>query len=68
MGRAKTIAVETLDGKLWLPEVGKATHYHAYWVRPWWVRHMTRLHKLGVHLLPPTQWGDAKRRRNGAIR
>ena len=32
--RAKTIAAEMLDGKLWLPEVGKATHYHAYWVRP----------------------------------
>src|SRR6516225_6941305 len=28
--RAKTIATEMLDGKLWLPEVGKATHYHAY--------------------------------------
>ena len=32
--RAKKIAAETLDGKLWLPEVGKATHYHAYWVHP----------------------------------
>ena len=26
--RAKKIAAEMLDGKLWLPEVGKATHYH----------------------------------------
>ena len=47
--RAKTIAAEMLDGKLWLPEVGKATHYHAYWVRPGWVREMTKMHKLGVH-------------------
>src|SRR5947208_2083073 len=38
--RAKAIAAETLDGKIWLPEVGKATHYHAYWVRPRWVRQM----------------------------
>jgi hypothetical protein len=29
--RAQTIAAEMLDGKLWLPEVGKATHYHASW-------------------------------------
>ena len=23
-----------IDGKLWMPEVAKATHYHAYWVQP----------------------------------
>jgi len=57
--RAKTIASEMLDGKLWLPEVGKATHYHAYWVRPGWVREMTRMHKLGVHTFyRPRKWGD----------
>jgi hypothetical protein len=57
--RAKTIANEMLDGKLWLPEVGKATHYHAYWVRPGWVREMTRMHKLGVHTFyRPRKWGD----------
>ena len=43
--RAKAVAQGTLDGKLWLPEVGKATHYHAYWVRPGWVRTMQRLHR-----------------------
>ncbi|MGH6770859.1 MAG: cell wall hydrolase [Xanthobacteraceae bacterium] len=57
--RARKIAAGTLDGKLWLPEVGKATHYHAYWVRPWWVRTMTRLHKIGVHTFyRPRKWGD----------
>jgi cell wall hydrolase len=57
--RAKTIAVEMLDGKLWLPEVGKATHYHAYWVRPGWVREMTKMHRLGVHTFyRPRAWGD----------
>ena len=59
MERAKKIAAESLDGKLWLPEVGKATHYHAYWVRPGWVREMTRMHKLGVHTFyRPRRWGD----------
>jgi spore germination cell wall hydrolase CwlJ-like protein len=57
--RAKTIAAEMLDGKLWLPEVGKATHYHAYWVHPSWVRQMTKLQRLGVHTFyRPRKWGD----------
>ena len=57
--RAKTIAAEMLDGKLWLPEVGKATHYHASWVRPGWVREMTKMHRLGVHTFyRPRAWGD----------
>ena len=57
--RAKTISRETLDGKHWLPDVGKATHYHAYWVRPHWVRTMHRLDKIGVHTFyRPRNWGD----------
>jgi spore germination cell wall hydrolase CwlJ-like protein len=57
--RAKKIAAETLDGQLWLPEVGKATHYHAYWVHPSWVHEMTRMYKLGVHTFyRPKRWGD----------
>jgi spore germination cell wall hydrolase CwlJ-like protein len=57
--RAMKIAAETLDGRLWLPEVGKATHYHAYWVHPTWVHEMTRMYKLGVHTFyRPKRWGD----------
>ena len=57
--RAKKIAVETIDGQLWLPEVGKATHYHAYWVHPSWVHEMTKMYKLGVHTFyRPKRWGD----------
>jgi len=57
--RAKQIARDTLDGKLWLPEVGKATHYHAYWVRPWWVHEMRKLDKIGVHTFyRPRNWGN----------
>ena len=59
MERAKRIATATLDGRLWLPEIGKATHYHAYWVHPWWVRTMHKLYKLGVHTFyRPRKWGD----------
>jgi hypothetical protein len=57
--RAKRIAQDTLDGKLWLDDVGKATHYHASWVRPWWIRSMRKLHKIGVHsFYRPRRWGD----------
>ncbi|MGE0565268.1 MAG: cell wall hydrolase [Pseudolabrys sp.] len=57
--RAVRIARDTLDGKLWMPEIAKATHYHAYWVRPSWVNEMRRLHKLGVHTFyRPRNWGD----------
>jgi spore germination cell wall hydrolase CwlJ-like protein len=57
--RAKKIAGEMLDGKLWLPEVGKATHYHASYVHPGWVREMKKMHKLGVHIFyRPRAWGD----------
>jgi spore germination cell wall hydrolase CwlJ-like protein len=57
--RAERIANETLDGKHWLPDVGKATHYHAYWVHPRWVRYMHKLDKIGVHTFyRPRNWGD----------
>jgi spore germination cell wall hydrolase CwlJ-like protein len=57
--RAKKIAKESLDGLLWLPEIGKATHYHTYRVRPNWVHQMTKLQKLGAHIFyRPRAWGD----------
>jgi spore germination cell wall hydrolase CwlJ-like protein len=57
--RAKRIARDMLDGKLWMPEVAKSTHYHAYWVRPSWVHEMKKMYKLGVHTFyRPRRWGD----------
>jgi spore germination cell wall hydrolase CwlJ-like protein len=57
--RARRIARDTLDGKLWLDEIGKATHYHAYWVHPSWVHEMLKLNKIGVHTFyRPRNWGD----------
>jgi spore germination cell wall hydrolase CwlJ-like protein len=57
--QAKGIARDMLDGKLWLPEVGHSTHYHAYWVHPAWVREMRRMRKIGVHsFYRPRAWGD----------
>jgi spore germination cell wall hydrolase CwlJ-like protein len=57
--RAKKIARAMLDGQLWLPEVAKSTHYHAYWVRPSWVNEMKKMYKFGVHTFyRPRAWGD----------
>jgi spore germination cell wall hydrolase CwlJ-like protein len=57
--RARKIAKAMLDGKLWLPEVSKSTHYHAYWVRPSWVNEMKKMYKFGVHTFyRPRAWGD----------
>ena len=57
--RAKRIAKETLDGRLWLAAIGKATHYHAYWVHPRWVREMHKLRRIGVHTFyRPRGWGS----------
>ena len=57
--QAKRIANDMLDGKIWLAEVGQATHYHAYWVHPSWVHEMTKMYKLGVHTFyRPKNWGD----------
>jgi Cell Wall Hydrolase len=57
--QAKSIAKDMLDGKIWLAEVGHATHYHAYWVHPSWVHEMTKLYRLGVHTFyRPKNWGD----------
>jgi hypothetical protein len=57
--RATQIATATLDGRLWLAEIGKATHYHAYWVHPAWARTMHKLYRIGVHTFyRPRRWGD----------
>jgi len=57
--RARKISKAMLDGQIWLPEVGKSTHYHAYWVRPSWVAEMKKMYKTGVHTFyRPRNWGD----------
>jgi len=57
--RATRISKAALDGTVWLPQVGKATHYHAYWVHPGWTRGMSKLDRIGVHTFyRPRQWGD----------
>jgi spore germination cell wall hydrolase CwlJ-like protein len=57
--RANRIAQQTLNAKVWLPEVNKATHYHASYVRPNWIRDMKVMVRYGVHTFyRPRNWGD----------
>ena len=59
--RAKRIAADMLDGRLWMPEVAKSTHYHAYLVRPDWIGEMKKIYKLGVHIFyRPYNWGSGE--------
>ena len=59
--RAERIARETLDGKLYVRAVGTATHYHATYVHPYWVREMRRYAREGIHLFyRPRAWGNGK--------
>jgi spore germination cell wall hydrolase CwlJ-like protein len=56
---ANRIARQTLDGQIYVPEVGKSTHYHAAYVRPNWAREMKKLVRFGLHsFYRPYAWGN----------
>jgi spore germination cell wall hydrolase CwlJ-like protein len=56
---ANRIARQTLDGQIYVPEVGKSTHYHAAYVHPNWVHEMRKLVRFGLHsFYRPYAWGN----------
>jgi len=48
--QADEIAKGVINGSLYLPEVGKATHYHANYVYPDWAPRLKRVAKIGHHI------------------
>ncbi|MEM9330095.1 MAG: cell wall hydrolase [Pseudomonadota bacterium] len=54
---AQHVAAETTAGRIWLPEVGSSTHYHATYVNPRWNRRMKRVGKIGLHIFYRTFGG-----------
>ncbi len=54
---AKDVAMAVTAGKIWLPEVGSATHYHATYVHPAWARTMIRVARIGDHIFYRTRYG-----------
>ncbi len=47
---ANKLAKDVTDGKVWLPEIGHASHYHATYVAPAWRRQMNRIKRVGRHI------------------
>ncbi len=54
---AKEVALAVTAGKIWLPEVGSSTHYHATYVKPDWGPTMKRVAKIGKHIFYRTYGG-----------
>ena len=54
---AQDIAMAVTAGKIWLDDVGSATHYHAVYVRPRWARSMQRKTRIGLHIFYRTYGG-----------
>lgn len=54
---AKDVAMAVTAGRIWLPEVGSATHYHAVYVHPDWARTMKKVGRIGLHVFYRTYGG-----------
>ena len=54
---AREVAMAVTAGKIWLAEVGSATHYHAVYVRPRWARTMKKVGRIGLHVFYRTYGG-----------
>ncbi|KAF5882903.1 MULTISPECIES: cell wall hydrolase [Rhizobium] len=54
---ARDVAMAVTSGKIWLPQVGSATHYHAVYVRPKWARTMEKVGRIGLHVFYRTYGG-----------
>ena len=53
---AMVLAQKVLDAEEWIPEIGNATHYHANYVRPRWVRDMVQKDRIGRHIFYRVKW------------
>jgi spore germination cell wall hydrolase CwlJ-like protein len=54
---AQEVALAVTAGKIFIPEVGSSTHYHATYVRPRWGRTMEKMKKIGQHIFYRTYGG-----------
>ncbi|TBZ96180.1 cell wall hydrolase [Rhizobium leguminosarum] len=54
---ARDVAMAVTSGKIWLAQVGSATHYHAVYVRPKWAKTMEKVGRIGLHVFYRTHGG-----------
>ena len=48
--RTVRLAKQVMDGKHYLKEIGNASHYHATYVKPIWIKFMYKRKKIGLHI------------------
>ena len=54
---AEEVAMAVTAGKIFIPEVGSSTHYHATYVHPRWAGAMEKMKKIGLHVFYRTHGG-----------
>ena len=54
---AEEVAMAVTAGKIFIPEVASATHYHATYVNPRWSHAMKKMKKIGLHIFYRTNGG-----------
>jgi spore germination cell wall hydrolase CwlJ-like protein len=54
---AQEVALAVSAGKIFIPEVGSSTHYHATYVHPRWAGTMEKMKKIGLHIFYRTYGG-----------
>jgi spore germination cell wall hydrolase CwlJ-like protein len=54
---AEDVALAVTAGRIWLPDVGSSTHYHATYVHPRWARAMEKMKRIGDHIFYRTYNG-----------
>ena len=47
---AVRIATEVMDGRTYISDVGRSTHYHTDYVHPRWARALTKMDVIGRHI------------------
>jgi len=47
---ARDLATRVAAGRVWLPDIGYASHYHATYVRPKWRKYMHKIKRIGIHI------------------
>ena len=47
---AVRIASEVMDGRTYISDVGRSTHYHTDYVHPRWARALTKMDVIGRHI------------------
>ncbi|MDX2265061.1 MAG: cell wall hydrolase [Hyphomicrobiales bacterium] len=53
-----TVAQQVIARKVWVDEVGYATHYHATYVNPKWKSMVKRVAQIGVHIFYKAPFAD----------